>query len=173
MSLTIVTGNMFSGKTTELIRHLKRYRVIGKSVLVINSKKDTRCAANVLRTHDLDVFACVKTNELTDIDWQKADVIGIDEGQFFVGLRDFVEELVHHGKIVIIAGLNGDYKQRPFGEILECIPLADTVIKLSAHCMICLDGTAGPFTQRVVPGDEVELVGDKDMYRAVCRKHLV
>lgn len=172
MSLTIITGNMFSGKTTELIRHIKKFRIIGKKLLVINSTKDTRCSNHVLRTHDFDMFACVKTNDLTDVDWSNADVIAIDECQFFYGLRVFVEKLLKHDKIVVLAGLDGDYMQRPFGEISHCFPLADTVIKLSALCMVCLDGTPGPFTQRVVNNQDLELVGDKDMYRAVCRKHL-
>ena len=172
MSLTIILGNMFSGKTSELIRRLKRYKVIGKRVLVINSQKDTRSQEEVLHTHDLDTYTCLKTNDLVTINFLEADVVAIDEAQFFKGLKDFVQMLLSCEKPVIIAGLNGDYLQRPFGELLECIPLADEILKLSALCMGCMDGTLGPFTKRIVKNDEVELVGDRDIYRAVCRKHL-
>ena len=163
---------MFSGKTSELVRRLKRYEVIGKSILVINSSKDTRCLEHVLRTHDNMKFDCVKTNNLDELNYDKVDVIAIDEAQFFIGLRQFVKKALVHGKTVLLTGLDGDYKQDKIGEILDCIPLADKVFKLSAMCMECMDGTHGPFTKRIVNSDKVELVGGKEMYMAVCRKHL-
>jgi len=165
-------GNMFSGKTSELVRRLKRYEVIGKSILVINSSKDTRCLEHVLRTHDNMKFDCVKTNNLDELNYDKVDVIAIDEAQFFVGLRQFVKKALVHGKTVLLTGLDGDYKQEKIGEILDCVPLADKVFKLTAMCMECMDGTHGPFTKRIVNSDKVELVGGKEMYMAVCRKHL-
>jgi len=165
-------GNMFSGKTSELVRRLKRYEVIGKSILVINSNKDTRCLEHVLRTHDNMKFDCVKTNNLDELNYDKVDVIAIDEAQFFVGLRQFVKKALGHDKTVLLTGLDGDYKQEKIGEILDCVPLADKVFKLTAMCMECMDGTHGPFTKRIVNSDKVELVGGKEMYMAVCRKHL-
>ena len=75
MSLTIILGNMFSGKTSELIRRLKRHKVIGKRVLVINSQKDTRSQEEVLHTHDLDTYTCLKTNDLVSINFLEADVV--------------------------------------------------------------------------------------------------
>lgn len=172
MSLKIIMGNMFSGKTSELVRRLKRYEVIGKSILVINSNKDTRCLEHVLRTHDNMKFDCVKTNNLDELNYDKVDVIAIDEAQFFVGLRQFVKKALGHDKTVLLTGLDGDYKQEKIGEILDCVPLADKVFKLTAMCMECMDGTHGPFTKRIVNSDKVELVGGKEMYMAVCRKHL-
>ena len=163
---------MFSGKTSELVRRLKRYEVIGKSILVINSSKDTRCLEHVLRTHDNMKFDCVKTNNLDELNYDKVDVIAIDEAQFFVGLRQFVKKALVHGKTVLLTGLDGDYKQEKIGEILDCVPLADKVFKLTAMCMECMDGTHGPFTKRIVNSDKIELVGGKEMYMAVCRKHL-
>ncbi len=76
------------------------------------------------------------------------------------------------GKSVIIAGLDGDSSQRKFGELIDCIPLASEVTKLSALCMKCKDGTPGPFTKRMVDNTDLELIGGSDMYSAVCRKHL-
>ncbi len=172
MSLKIIMGNMFSGKTTELVRRLKRYEVIGKRILVINSSKDTRCLEDVLRTHDNMKFDCIKTNDLNELNYQDVDVIAIDEAQFFIGLKVFVEKVLKRGKTVILTGLDGDYKQGKIGEIIDCIPLADKVFKLSAMCMECMDGTHGPFTKRIVDNTETELIGGKEMYRAVCRKHL-
>lgn len=173
MSLHIIMGNMFSGKTSEMIRRLKRYRVIGKKIVVINSQKDTRSSEEVLRTHDNVTFRCIKTNDLTEIHTDDADIIAVDEAQFFTGLKTFVERILDSGKTVLLAGLDGDYKQRKFGELMDCVPLADEVTKLTAMCMDCLDGTQGPFTKRIVKSKKLELVGGDDMYKAVCRKHLV
>ena len=76
-------------------------------------------------------------------------------------------------KTIILAGLDADYKQEKFGEILDCIPVADSVTKLSALCMRCKDGTPGPFTKRIVDTKELELVGGCETYEAVCRHHLI
>ena len=141
MSLKIIMGNMFSGKTSELIRRLKRYKVIGKRILVINSKKDTRASEDVLRTHDNVRFDCIKTNNLDEVDFSDVDVIAMDEAQFFTGLKKFVEKVLDSGKTILLAGLDGDYKQRKFGELIDCVPLADKVFKISAMCMECMDGT--------------------------------
>ena len=176
MGLTIIMGNMFSGKTTELIRRLKRYRIIGKKIVVINSTKDTRSPEELLKTHDGVDFPCIKVEHISHCILQnsfcEAEIVAIDEAQFFHNLVDFVQMCLFLDKSVILAGLDGDYKQRKFGEILDCIPMASDVIKLSALCMDCRNGTPGPFTKRIVQSDELELVGGKDLYKAVCRRHL-
>jgi len=176
MGLTIIMGNMFSGKTSELIRRLKRYKVIGKKIVVINSLKDTRCPEEVLNTHDGIQFPCLKVEDLSQCivkeSFCNAEIVAIDESQFFVNLKEFVEMCLFLKKSVILAGLDGDYKQRKFGEVIDCIPLASDVVKLSALCMDCKDGTPGPFTKRIVQNEDLELVGGNDMYKAVCRRHL-
>ena len=176
MSLHIVIGNMFSGKTSELIRRLKRYRILGKNIVVINSSKDTRTNSNTIHTHDGVQFECIKVEHIShsiiNEEFCNADVVAIDESQFFTNLKEFVELCLFLNKDVIIAGLDGDYKQRKFGEVLDCIPLADTVTKLSALCMDCKNGTPGPFTKRIHSSQDLELVGGNDMYKAVCRNHL-
>jgi thymidine kinase len=176
MGLTIIMGNMFSGKTSELIRRLKRYRVIGKKIVVINSSKDTRCPEEVLNTHDGIQFPCLKVEHISHCivkeSFCKAEIVAIDEAQFFVNLKEFVEMCLFLKKSVILAGLDGDYKQRKFGEIIDCIPIASDVVKLSDLCMDCKDGTPGPFTKRIVQSEDLELVGGNDMYKAVCRRHL-
>ena len=174
MVLTIIMGNMFSGKTSELIRRLKRLKVIKKKILVINSAKDTRSPDEVLKSHDNVTFECHKVYDLFDIidtdEFERADIIAIDEAQFFPDLKKFVECSLSVGKSVIIAGLDGDSSQRKFGELIDCIPLASEVTKLSALCMRCKDGTSGPFTKRTANNKEIELVGGRDMYMAVCDK---
>lgn len=176
MSLTIIMGNMFSGKSSELIRRLKRYRIIERKIVVINSSKDTRCDEQVLKTHDNVLFPCIKVDHISHCIIHKsfcdADIVAIDEAQFFENLYEFVQMCLFLKKSVILAGLDGDYKQRKFGELLDCIPLADKVIKLSALCMDCNDGTAGPFTKRIIKNEKLELVGGNNIYKAVCRKHL-
>ena len=172
MSLKIIMGNMFSGKTTELVRRLKRYKIIGKRILVLNSTLDTRSPEEVLRTHDNMKFKCIKTEKLEDIDYENVDVIAIDEAQFFIGLKSFVKRAIFNNKTVLLAGLDGNYKQEKIGEIIDCIPLADKVFKISAMCMECMDGTHGPFTKRIVKNNNINLIGGKEMYKAVCRKHL-
>ena len=174
--LEIIIGGMFSGKSSELIRRLKRHQVIGDSVLVINSKKDTRNRGSVVQTHDRETFECIKTNDLLEvaalINYHNAKVIAVDETQFFGNLRFFVEQAMKDKKHVILAGLDGDFRQQMFGEILTLIPLADEVTKLKALCMDCMDGTLGPFTKRTIGDTLQELVGASDIYKAVCRKHL-
>ena len=175
--LEIIMGNMFSGKTSELIRRLNRHKVIGDRVLVINSKKDTRNMKEVLQTHDKSTFECVKVDTLESVVYEyeaywRAIVVAVDEVQFFEGLRPFVECALADGKHVILAGLDGDFKQQVFGELYTVLPLADDVTKLKALCMECLNGTLGPFTKRTSSSTEQELVGESDVYRAVCRRHL-
>jgi len=169
-------GNMFSGKTSELIRRLKRLKVIDKQILVVNSAKDTRSPEEVLKTHDNVKFNCFKVYDLYDLmdksAFEDAEIIAIDEAQFFSNLKKFVESCLDMGKDVILAGLDGDAFQRKWGELLDCIPMATEVTKLSALCMRCGNGNMGPFTKRTVENTELELIGGSDMYEAVCQKHL-
>jgi thymidine kinase len=170
--LELIMGCMFSGKSTELIRRLKRYRALDKSILVINSAKDIRSDQQVIQTHDKNTFECVKTDDLSTLGIQNHQVIAIDEAQFFTGLREFVERSLAKGKHIIVAGLDGDFEQKKFGELVDLIPLCDDVLKLHALCMKCADGTPAPFTRRLVDSREQELVGDSLMYIATCRKCL-
>ena len=175
--IEIIMGCMFSGKSTELIRRLKRHRAINQVILVINSIKDTRSSDDVIKTHNWETFACMKVDNLDFafdfIHDRVCDVVAIDEAQFFTGLREFVQNISPHVKRIIIAGLDGDFLQRPFGEIFDVIPLADEVLKLHALCMVCKDGTLAPFTKRFCEDTTTqELVGDHDIYKAVCRKCL-
>ncbi|OMO64725.1 Thymidine kinase [Corchorus olitorius] len=100
------------------------------------------------------------------------DVIGIDEAQFFEDLYDFCCEAAdHHGKTVIVAGLDGDYLRRSFGSVLDIIPIADSVMKLTARCELC--GKRAFFTLRKTDEIQTELIGGADVYMPVCRQHYV
>jgi thymidine kinase len=173
MSLTLIFGCMFSGKSTEILRRVRRYTAVGKTVTLVNSTKDVRCVEDVVCTHDKHTLECVKTDDISSITHVTTDVIVIDEGQFFTGLRESVRLMLDNGKHVIVSGLDGDFRQRQFGEIITLIPLADEVVKLYALCMVCRDGTSAPFTKRTVAGTDQEMVGANDKYMAVCRKHII
>ena len=172
--IEIILGCMFSGKSTELLRRCNRYSAIDKNVLLINHSKDTR-TDNSIKTHRNEKQYATKTNSLVSLintkDFKEADIIGIDEAQFFTDLYDFVVSAEKYNKIIIIAGLDGDFNRKPFGQLLECIPLCDSVEKLTAMDMTSKDGTPAIFTKRIVNNDSLVLVGSKESYMAVSRKN--
>lgn len=170
--IEIILGSMFSGKSTELARRCRTYSAIGQHVQMINHSFDTRCSENQTKTHDNLTMKATKTKNLLELDIDsKVDVIAIDEAQFFDDLYDFVQ--IHERKelVIIIAGLDGDFNREIFGEIYKCIPLCNSITKLSAMCSICRNGNAGCFSKRNAKGDEQVLIGAKAEYSAVCRKH--
>ena len=172
--IEIIVGSMFSGKSTELIRRCHRYECIGKNVLFINSVLDTRCDINEIQTHNNLVHKALKVDKLMNISidyLRNINVIGIDEAQFFDDLPDFLVKVEILNKIVIVAGLDGDFKRKPFGKILECIPLADNITKLTAMCSICKDGTPAIFSKKLYNDNNIVDIGAIDKYVAVCRKH--
>uniref|UniRef100_A0A6C0ELD8 thymidine kinase n=1 Tax=viral metagenome TaxID=1070528 RepID=A0A6C0ELD8_9ZZZZ len=168
----IIIGCMFSGKTTELIRRISRYEAIKMKTLIINSNLDTRTGDSV-KTHDNHLRDAIKTSKLMDItdsdSYKNAVVIGIDESQFFPDLEEFVI-YSEKNKTIIIAGLDGDSNRKPFGQILQCIPLCDSIIKLTAMDMISKDGQDAIFTKRIVLNDSQQIsIGAMDKYIAVSR----
>lgn len=168
---------MFAQKTTELLRHIRRFRSIGFRVLVINYAHDTRYGTDMIASHDLDTVparSLLHLGDLTSEDVASYDVIVIDEGQFFDDLRPQVESWVDtHPKLqVVVSGLDGDANRRPFGQMLDLVPLAETVLRLSSYCAICRDGTTAHFTKKVGgSADTVVEVGAGDKYIPVCRRH--
>ena len=172
----LIFGPMFSGKTTELIRRIRRYEAIGRSVLVINSALDTRCGEEI-RSHDAKVLCAKKvenlTTDITPTDLDGVHVVAIDEAQFFPDLVYAVQYLtVLKGIDVVVSGLNGDARQHKFGQILDLIPMADCVTHLHGLCGICQDGTHGSFSIRTRDVEDQLLVGAKESYICVCRLHL-
>lgn len=178
MSLEVVLGPMFSGKSSYALSYVRRQRAIGKRVLVIKPDIDNRYTTdNYLVTHDKEKVPCMmwKTSrplcEITDINY---DCFVVEEAQFFSHLHHFCHELVFTAKKhVLVVGLDGCAQQKKFGEILDVIPMATSVTKLTALCSECKNGTPAPFTRKVEWGGEEQVdVGGAEKYVAVCLRHL-
>ena len=177
--LELILGPMFSGKTTQIIQIHNNYSYIGKKVVVINFSEDKRYHDTMLSTHDRKMIPCILSDNLVDI-WSntlnpfyseinEADVILINEGQFFKGLKDVVIDMVEkQGKIVYICGLDGDFKRQKFGELLDLIPFCDKVTKLTSLCSGCRNGKKGLFSCRVT-NETAQVVIGSDNYKPLCR----
>ncbi|PSN49741.1 hypothetical protein C0J52_08481 [Blattella germanica] len=161
----IIFGPMFSGKTTELIRRLKRYQIAKYKCLIVKYANDDRYNATDIVSHDRQTLAAVSARKIEELRTKALtyDVIGIDEGQFV----KCCEEMANLGKIVIIAALDGTFQRVGFGSILNLVPLSENVVKLSAVCMICYGDAA--YTKRIGSETELEVIGGADKYMAVCR----
>jgi thymidine kinase len=172
MSVAVILGCMFSGKTEELMRRVGRYKAIGWHVLVVNSTHDTRCGKAEVQSHAGEVQRAVKVEKLRSVVVGANKVIAVDEAQFFDDLQEVVAGWAEGGIHVLVSGLNGDYRGNAFGQILNLIPTADEVVWKTAYCAVCCDGTPASFSKRVDEQDTRTLVvGGKEKYKAVCRKH--
>ena len=177
--LKVIMGCMFSGKTTFIIfSEANKWRSIGKRVIIINYAEDVRYSKeDKVFTHDEYSVDCVMvhnfTPELTE-QIKDYDVVLINEGQFFTNLVNTVNEWCDKmKKIVIVAGLDGDFRRGEFGEMLQLIPNCDKVKKLKAYCEMCRDGTRAIFTWKICNNtntDDVKEVG-VDQYIPLCRRH--
>ena len=175
MSLNLIIGCMFSGKTSKLIQEARRNKSIDKKVLIINYKADNSYGEDKVYTHDIDGLPCTNLmsfSELSDVEYHNSEVICINEGQFFDDIVIFCIKALKDNKDIHVCGLDGDYLQRPFGKILDLIPLADNVIKLHALCKTCNNGQLAMFTKRIVNSNETLLIGGDECYIPVCRKHI-
>jgi len=176
MSLEVICGPMFSGKSSAIYSIVKRHAAVGVNVLVVKPSIDNRYSIRPeVVTHDGVSFECVTTGQfLMTLDFEltnRATLIIVEEAQFYQDLTTFVKAMVdRQHKDVVVVGLDGDSNRQPFGQVLECIPLADKVTKLTALCSECGDGTPALFTYRRNPGmgDQV-LVGGSDLYQPLCR----
>lgn len=174
--LELIIGPMYAGKSTELIRIINRYKCLKKNIIVINHIFNNRYGSTGLTTHNRDTIdKCIILEFLKDLDQNvltNADVIIIEELQFFQDAYDIIVDWCDNsGKIVVAAGLDGDFMRNPFGDVLKLIPHAEKITKLSALCKRCGDGTLAHFTKRITKDNEKTLVGSDDVYEAVCRKH--
>lgn len=169
---------MFSGKTSKLIHDLETLSTIGLNALYINSNIDVRSEDAYSSHNQIKVLSrkikFIKTSLLKDIDVLNYEVIGIDEAGFFDDLEIIIEWVDKLGKILIVAGLDGDYKRKPFGKTLNLIPYADRVIKFNSYCLECMkEGNikSAPFTYRKCNNQEDIVVGGDEKYSSLCRKH--
>ncbi|XP_020221496.1 thymidine kinase a [Cajanus cajan] len=175
----VIVGPMFAGKTTSLLRRIQSETANGRNVAIIKSSKDTRYGLDSIVTHDGAKLPCWALSNLSlfkqkfGVDaYEQLDVIGIDEAQFFDDLYEFCRQAADNdGKTVIVAGLDGNYLRRSFGSVLDIIPLADSVTKLTARCEICAKRAS--FTLRKTQETQIELIGGVDVYMPVCRQHYV
>ena len=177
--LELFLGCMFSGKTTELIRLYNSYNYIGKKVCVLNYTADTRYHDTMLSTHDKRMIQCIFIDSIADIwlnpqhpnsiELQEADVVLINEGQFFPDLYDNILEMVEkNGKKVYICGLDGDFQRKKFGQLLDLIPYCDKVSKLESLCSICKNGNKGIFSFRATEEMSQIVIGSTS-YKPLCR----
>ena len=184
--IELIIGCMYSGKTTEIIRQIKRYKSLNKNIIIITHKSDNRYyESGNISTHNRENMKAIPLSNLKDIykeDYKdefnifnifnKADVVVVEEGQFFQDLYEFAIECANlHDKNIIISGLDGDFQLNPFEQIIKLIPNSEKVTKLTALCKQCGDGTEACFSKRIVNDNTRELIGSDGIYEAVCRKH--
>ena len=175
--LSLLIGCMFAQKTTELLRRIRRYQSIGYHVLVNNYIGDTRYGAACIASHDKETeqARCVCRLEEVDslVQSNQYQVVVIDEGQFFPDLYHYVttwaDTLPVH---LVIAGLDGTFERKPFGDMLRLIPHAEEVERLTAFCSLCCDGTIATYSQYLGNKTANNIrIGGAEVYRPVCRKH--
>lgn len=170
--IEVITGGMFSGKSEELVRRLRRATIARQRVQVFKPRADTRHEPERLVTRDkreLSAIAVDDSEELRDELELGVQVVGVDEAQFFdSGLVQVATDLADRGVRVIVAGLDLDYLRRPFGPMPKLLALAEYVDKMHAICVRC--GAPAQFSQRIAGGGDQLQVGDEDSYEARCRR---
>lgn len=177
--IEVICGSMFSGKTEELLRRIRRAEIARKRVLVVKPQVDTRFGEQRVAAHDnlgsADAVAVASAPEIYKLAQEGAEVIAIDEVQFFDwSVAEVCTALANQGKRVIAAGLDQDFRGEPFGPMPLLMALAEQVDKLQAICVKC--GNAASRTQRLIDDrparydDPIILVGGSESYEARCRR---
>lgn len=164
--ICIYIGPMYSGKTTKLFEAIKRNLsgTKSKKCLFVTYQKASEGIPSIPKGR-LTYLECLELKDICD-EMKNYDVIAIDEAQFFNDIVEICDKLAEEGKEVLVAGLDGDYRREPFGEILKLIPKAEKVKKLNARCNFC--GNKGSFSYRITDETKVVVIG-KDKYTAACR----
>ena len=168
--IEVICGSMFSGKTEELIRRLKRVKIANLRAMIFKPKMDTRFHKSNIISHDENAIISTPIDHSTEILSlaNNVDVIGIDEAQFFdEGLPDVCDELALKGIRVIVAGLDMDFAGKPFGQMGNLLAIADHITKLHAICMRC--GNIANYSYRKSASEAQILLGEKDVYEPRCR----
>lgn len=168
--IEVICGSMFSGKTEELIRRIRRAKIAEQTIEIFKPQTDTRYSETDVVSHDARAIESkpVKSSlEILAVD-PLIDVVGIDEAQFFdMELTKVCEELATRGHRVIIAGLDMDFRGRPFGPMPDLLAVAEYITKLHAICHHC--GNLATHTYRRSSDSETVVLGEKDIYEARCR----
>jgi thymidine kinase len=169
--IEVVCGSMFSGKTEELIRRLKRAKIANLKVEIFKPQIDTRYHVTAVVSHDSNSIMSTPVSSSQNILLLSNDVevVGIDEAQFFDdGLPDVCEQLAAKGIRVIIAGLDMDFQGKPFGPIPALLAKAEYITKVHAICVRC--GALANHSYRLVESDSKVLLGEKESYEPRCRE---
>ncbi|MES2808355.1 MAG: thymidine kinase [Bacteroidota bacterium] len=168
--IEVICGSMFSGKTEELIRRINRARYAKLSVIIFKPKLDVRYDENDVVSHNATAVNSTPVGKSSDILLLAghAQVVGIDEAQFFDNkLPEICTTLANKGIRVVIAGLDMDFKGRPFGPMPTLMAIAESVTKVHAVCVRC--GNPALYSYRLVPGKDKVLLGEKESYEPRCR----
>jgi thymidine kinase len=169
--IEVIVGSMFSGKSEELIRRLRRAQIARQKVQIFKPALDTRYADDVIVSHSemrISSRAVVNSRALLELVEDDTEVVGIDEGQFFdQELPAVVDEIANRGKRVIVAGLDQDYLGKPFEPMPQLLAIAEYITKTLAICMVC--GNPANHTQRLVASGDRVLLGAQGTYEARCR----
>lgn len=169
--IEVVCGSMFSGKTEELIRRLRRAKIARQRVEIFKPALDNRYADDAVVSHDENAIPSqvVHASEQILLLAGDANVVGIDEAQFFgLELLDVCDRLAREGKRIIVAGLDQDYLGNPFEPVPQLMSIAEHVTKLHAVCVRC--GAPANHSQRIVSSADRVLVGEKEAYEPRCRQ---
>lgn len=168
--IEVICGSMFSGKTEELIRRLKRARFANQAVEIFKPQIDVRYSEDEVVSHDTNSIRCTPVDSPSAILLMSTDVdvVAIDEAQFFdEGIVDVCTRLADNGMRVIVAGLDMDYTGRPFGPMPALMARAEYVTKVHAICLRC--GGIAQHSHRLTKDDKLVLLGETDSYEPLCR----
>lgn len=168
--IEVICGSMFSGKTEELIRRLKRAKIANLKVEIFKPAIDVRYDEVKIVSHDENYIQStpIDNSQTILLMAQGADVIGVDEAQFFDDeIANVCDELALRGVRVIVAGLDMDFQAKPFGQMPQLMAKADFVTKLHAICMKC--GNIANYSYRIIPNEDQIMLGAKNAYEARCR----
>jgi thymidine kinase len=174
--MEVITGPMFSGKSEELIRRLKRAQIARLRIASFKPDIDLRYQRNAISSHSAHTIEAIVVSNVERLreelfpTLETIDVVGVDEAQFFDdSLVGLATELVHAGKRVVLAGLDTTFAGEPFAPLPALMAIADEVVKLSAVCMLC--GAPAIHTQRLGTSQQLVVVGAAGLYEARCRAH--
>lgn len=186
MSLELLIGPMFAGKSSAIQSIVRRHQSLGWKVFVITNSMDTRYSDSpMIVNHDKQMMPAVATDKLMPMletqEYKESRLVVVEEAQFFPDLIPFIEAVVDSdGKHAVVVGLDGDADRRPFGHVLDLVPMADRVTKLTAMCKHCGDGTPAIFTfahntdtEAAIASGSVINVGADEKYVPLCRKHFL
>ena len=168
--IEVIAGSMFSGKTEELIRRLKRARFAKQKIEIFKPRIEVRYSEEEVVSHDDNAIHSTPVDSAANIILLASDVevVGIDEAQFFDdGLVEVCNQLAYSGVRVIVAGLDMDFRGKPFGPMPKLMTIADYVTKVHAICVRC--GTLAHYTHRLSADDKLIVLGETDIYEPLCR----